>query len=1598
MGSTEQFYNAASTILSLSDYVDTMDTSSDSDKDVSFDITQSTEYPQQKPLNIETPESSEHNLLDPEPSTPSFLGEEGGLAGPLNFLQTSHGSRELSESSAQGFPRSHALTIPFESTLTYPKSQYNGYVPPLPICKEHIAVQEIRQALPEEEKCLEKTNESISDGEDYQEFELEDFAIYLPRASQHPYELRGLQDFASKVGHASMLFDGILRAGSHRRYVQGVPFEICSIGNYGKELHTVDGEIWIKSLFNKKSTLYYRLKAPSGEYRRYHTEFLWLAELAKHFFDYCEACEEEGRAVSVHNFREDFSQWLLNTHGESVEFRLWYGKYPGHDFRRTVSANILFLFKESIGVKDKLRKQPIWRELLEKDFIPAQAIEQYQTVVTPYVYDCFAHLRFGQHLKVVEPVLNTHHRQARQGDSLHLTVAQPSSQPIVEIPSSISHQVEIMRSASPAQVIAKDLAAERSEYERRRRIETIQVGDVISVMKDTEGSKWKDEFSRWKVSDHCWYVLVQAVHELEDSNERCFDGIWLYKPSDTSCAKMKYPYSNELFLSDNCTCKRGKTIGIIEQDSVIDVATVIWYGQPSESSKDLFVRQTYLENERFVSLKESHKNCEHFQGQKDARASENVPRYPIGQTVLVSQKKLSPPRRRSKYALDPYEIIRYEVYDLKEYAILRRLLRRHEMEGQSLCKPNELVYCHETAKVEPRKIERACLVRFYTEADLKIDTIPAPYNRDGTGNAFYITSKLARDAVNGGLAPFGEGPVSLIQGFDPSQEAARKKLEGLDLYCGGGNFGRGLEEGQAVHNRWAVDMDKIAIHTYYANLRDPQDTHLYFGSVNDQLFQALQGNPKKSKLIPQPGEVDFISAGSPCQGFSLLNNSRDEERGLKNQSMVASVAAYIDFYRPKYGLLENVLNMAQKGKERDHDVLSQLICAIVGMGYQLSTFLIDAWSYGSPQSRSRIFVAFTAPGYELIPHPELSHSHPPGIGERGLGLQANGEAFSKRRHDPTPLNFVTAGAAVRDLPYLGDGSTHTCIPFPDHVLHNGVSQDHRLRVAAIPTFPRGMNFWTAWNDGKGVMTKEQRAFFPPSTTGLGKPRQCVGRTSRAWGRVIPNHLFNTIVVTSNAHDARMGTILHWDQNRCLTVMEGRRAQSFPDEEVLVGSENQRMKIIGNSVDRSVSLSLGLSLRTAWEQNPLDSSNRQSTMVVDDAPVRSTRPLAKDKHGRFSRSANIAGSSASSPQITAGNELNELAAPRDIVLASVKSYRVFGKDRRGILANKSDEATQNIHMQSTPKYKSDENSTGTPIGDLRGKIASKNYGGSNNLPILPVQKVISSSPLYRTIRDSYDSDDDLVDPDLKDSSNSFASQPMLSPRPTNVIRSIETPESTNKSSSQAVTTKRPFSAIVLDMASPEKTLKAIKLSNTTSSSSSIDRQVEAKSSTTGTRDSSLSQPPRNNPVNASQLSEKLQVVLKQHVADEPNLGIEEESDVTDFNGFSSSEEEADDNDEIKMEIDQGDLPFLSSQPCPMEPIRLLSQVKKSRIINTSNRGNVKSPTKARHKPYFVIDLTSDAENEVAKTPPRGPTAKFPVRPAVVTPQSKYAPVGKNLLSP
>lgn len=91
---------------------------------------------------------------------------------------------------------------------------------------------------------------------------------------------------------------------------------------------------------------------------------------------------------------------------------------------------------------------------------------------------------------------------------------------------------------------------------------------------------------------------------------------------------------------------------------------------------------------------------------------------------------------------------------------------------------------------------------------------------------------------------------------------------------------------------------------------------MYNGSANDLLEWVVKheaglkpdilydkdGN--QMPRMPSKGEIDMIIGGPPCQGWSDLNRHKKPHCG--GRELIATYLSYVDFYRPKYFLLENV--------------------------------------------------------------------------------------------------------------------------------------------------------------------------------------------------------------------------------------------------------------------------------------------------------------------------------------------------------------------------------------------------------------------------------------------------------------------------------------------------------------------------------------------------------------------------------------------------------------------------------------------------------------------------------------------------------------------
>ncbi|KAK0649393.1 S-adenosyl-L-methionine-dependent methyltransferase [Cercophora newfieldiana] len=1035
--------------------------------------------------------------------------------------------------------RSRHVTVDIPSNLlTTPKSRHHGFTPPLPPVAERVALEAL--AVP---NCP---------SSEWVEFELDQFSFYIS-GDRYLDEMRSLQHMSTRPGHSIFYCDGILSNGGVKQYVQGMEIVELPIGNYGRKYASVADQIWVRSRRNHKREVYYLLKNPAAEYARFFTPFQWVADLAKHVVDFTSYMIDSDRALDVRigSFKDDFVSWLLKTHG--VAHRLpvverWLAQHPSHDFRTAVATNIEFIWKEMHGVlgSRKLASLPLIREvmsceqykmfptpkplggMIEASTLPGQHPKkgddpQYPTIVTSYVKECFGNMVIGEMLRVPG-------EDASQtcGDTTHIRNDAPQD-----------------ASRNPWVLSKKFLS--------RDAMGRIKVGDTISTPRDERGktnTKWQPMVSRNSVDDGRWFGLVQKVHVTKNGH-RSFDVTWLYRPADTPCGIMKYPWPDELFLSDHCTCEEGARIRI-KEDEILAVHPINWFGNPNDSEDRFFIRQMYMvEERRWVSLQEKHLTCCH---------SREIVRLKPGDTILAT---LQP---ASDVFSEPYEVVKVFRQGDKLLVRLRVLLRREKMEPLASNIPrNELVYTDNliVAKKSGMQVLGKCHVRFFRSDE----PILSPYDRGGTGNLFFIRRRLDD---RGECVPLGDFPTSLRQGFDPQRQVP--KLKGLDLYCGAGNFGRGLEDAGVVEMRWANDIWDKAIHTYMANSLHGE-AHPFLGSVDDLLREAIEGNYSES--VPRPGDVDFISAGSPCPGFSLLTQDKTTLKQIKNQSLVASFAAFVDFYRPKYGVLENVTGIVPAPKNQDENVLSQLFCALVGMGYQSQVILGDAWSHGAPQTRTRVFLYFAAPGLRLPDAPLASHSHHPDGKQRAVGSLCNAEPFVRRLFDPTAFKYVTAAEGTADLPPIHDSKPDCCVPFPDHRLAFGMTTRRQWELAAIPVHPFGMNFAKAWNEGQGVMSQGDRELFPPAPSARTKAN------SQGYSRQHPNKPFPTMTTRCQPTDARGGSAVHWYETRPFSIMEARRAQGFPDDEVLVGGTRDQWKLVGNSVARPVALAIGLKFREAW---------------------------------------------------------------------------------------------------------------------------------------------------------------------------------------------------------------------------------------------------------------------------------------------------------------------------------------------------------------------------------------------------------------------------------
>lgn len=220
-----------------------------------------------------------------------------------------------------------------------------------------------------------------------------------------------------------------------------------------------------------------------------------------------------------------------------------------------------------------------------------------------------------------------------------------------------------------------------------------------------------------------------------------------------------------------------------------------------------------------------------------------------------------------------------------------------------------------------------------------------------------------------------------VVAFKPSQS-----LTAMSLFSGAGGMDIGADETGLIRTRIAIDSWEDACNTL----------HGYYNGHCQVIHQNIVDimNPLEvwQKQTNDDSRPDLVFGGPPCQAFSQAGKQKgmNDDRG----QMIFEFIRFVNDLKPAFFVMENVANL--RGVSGGN-LFKEIIKRMESLDYEVTTGVLLAADYGTPQLRQRLFFLGSRRGLNKIQLPYPTHSAIPGI-------------FTKP--------YITVGEAFTGLPLL----------------------------------------------------------------------------------------------------------------------------------------------------------------------------------------------------------------------------------------------------------------------------------------------------------------------------------------------------------------------------------------------------------------------------------------------------------------------------------------------------------------------------------------------------------------------------------------------------
>ena len=348
----------------------------------------------------------------------------------------------------------------------------------------------------------------------------------------------------------------------------------------------------------------------------------------------------------------------------------------------------------------------------------------------------------------------------------------------------------------------------------------------------------------------------------------------------------------------------------------------------------------------------------------------------------------------------------------------------------------------------------------------------------------------------------------------------------LSLFSGAMGFDLGLEATGRFATAAAIEFDSACCETIRRN-RDAGLTANPSMRVYEGDILCIDPAQVMADLGMVAGDLDFLSAGPPCQTFSTTGRRRtvEDARG----TLLWRIIDYIEVFKPKAFAIENVRGLLsaalrhrpiaqrpEKGgprlaeDEEPGSVMRKFLEDVrerLGNAYRMDVFEVNAVNYGAPQLRERAIFIGNRLG-AVVDFPKPTH------GRDAKPYATLGEALAKVGKEKKPVIMDFSPRKKYYLSLVPEGGNWRCLPL------------------AIQRESMGRAF-----DAKG------------------------GRSG--WWRRLSADLPCPTIVTMPNHAST--ALTHPKEVRALTVQECASVQGFPRKWGFIGSPQNQYRQVGNAV-------------------------------------------------------------------------------------------------------------------------------------------------------------------------------------------------------------------------------------------------------------------------------------------------------------------------------------------------------------------------------------------------------------------------------------------------